>query len=369
MQLRAFCRLARTFLFLAPVACHPQGQPGVTTAEDPSTSGTPSFGDLPPPDEPTTSGPSTGAVDPGSTGPSSTGVASTGAASFCGDGIIDPGEQCDDGADNSDTGVCTHKCLTATCGDGNVWAGVEECDLGDANSADYAGCSIQCTWNPRCGDGKVDPDHENCDMAELNGSGKANEGEAPCSAACQWQARLVFLSSKTYDGALGGVSGADLKCRALAQANGLVNASKYRAWLSDGLQSPLSRFDQITLEGLPYALRNGKLVAADFTELVEDGPRTGIWITESGSPLFERLVWTNTTAFGEPFSPTNHCADWTASSMELFARVGRNAVATEQGPDWDVWRSERQWTSFLGERCNKFAHLYCFEDGQDDGVF
>lgn len=368
MQLRSLRHLARAFLFGVPLACHPQGSPGGSTADDPSTSGTPSFGDLPPPDEPTTSGPTTGAADTSTSGPSSTGPASTGPASFCGDGTIDEslGELCDDGANNSDTGACTHQCLPATCGDGKLWAGVEECDLGEANSADYGGCSLLCSWNQRCGDGTIDVDHgEICDLADLNGTGDALEGEVPCTAACRWHSRTVFISSATYTGDLGGVSGADLKCQALAQAAGLANAKKYRAWISNGVQSPLTRFTQIDLEDLPYALRNGRLVAATFTELVEDGPRTGIWITELGTPLFDKLVWTNTAASGEPFSPTNHCSEWVSNSGQVIARVGRNAIQVEQGPDWDLFRSERHWTSYVGRSCNFSFHLYCFEDGQD----
>lgn len=369
MRFSSFYRLARAFVFAAPLACHPQESPAGSTADDPSTSGTPSTGDLPP-DEPTTSDPTTGAADTSSSGPSSTGD-STGPASFCGDGIIDEslGEQCDDGINNSDAGACTRQCLPATCGDGKLWAGAEECDLGDANSADYGGCSPQCTWNQRCGDGTIDVDDgEQCDMAELNGTGEALEGEVPCSAACLWHAKLVFLSSETYTGNLGGVSGADLKCQALAQAAGLANAKKYRAWLSNGVQSPLSRFDQIDVDDLPYALRNGRLVAASFTELVEDGPRTGIWLTELGTPLFKKLVWTNTTATGEPFSPTNHCSEWVSSSQQITVRLGLNAVDVEQGPEWDLWRNQRRWTSYFTWPCSLSHHLYCFEDGQDGGA-
>lgn len=375
MKFASLYRLARAFVFATPLACHPQGQPGGSTADDPSTSGPVSFGDLPPPDEPTTSGstagPDASTSDSSSTGLASTGLASTGPSSFCGDGVLDEdlGEQCDDGQNNSDTGACTHQCLPASCGDGKIWAGVEECDLGDANSADYAGCSTQCTRNPRCGDGAIDAEYgEQCDSAELNGSGDALEGEAPCTASCLWHSRTVFLSSVTYTGNLGGVSGADLKCQALAQAAGLANAKKYRAWISNGVQSPSTRFTQIDLEDLPYALRNGRLVASTFAELVEDGPRTGIWITELGTPLFEALVWTNTAADGEPFSATNHCNEWVSNQPMAYARVGLNALEIEQGPGWDVWRSERHWTSYISRSCTLNAHLYCFEDGQDGGA-
>jgi cysteine-rich repeat protein len=50
--------------------------------------------------------------------------------SVCGNGQIEPGEQCDDG-NQDDTDSCLSTCKVARCGDGLVQAGVEACD--DAN--------------------------------------------------------------------------------------------------------------------------------------------------------------------------------------------------------------------------------------------
>lgn len=365
MDVRAFFRYAGVFLSVATGACHTQDRPAGTSADDPLSSGTPSFGDLPPPEEPTTSSSSSGGFETGTTDASSTGVASTGDSEYCGDGVVQvaQGEECDLGDDNSDVGPCTNSCKHAECGDGHVRDGLEECDQGEANSWDYGSCSPKCTWNSYCGDGQVDPKHEQCDFGDLNGTGESNEGDVPCSAACLWLAKIVFVSSETYTGALGGVSGADLKCRALAQAVGLVNAKRFRAWISDGVSSPIARFDEIGVDSLPYAMRNGKIVATNFQELIDDGPRAGISVTEKGTILQLKQVWTNTSAFGGTFSVVNHCAEWAASDMELTARIGINALPDEQGPDWESWRSERQWTSYLARTCSKSAHLYCFEDG------
>lgn len=361
MDVRAFFRLAGVFLSVATGACHTEDRPAGSTADDPSTPGTSSFADLPPPEEPTTSsGPETG-----STSSASTGVASTGSSEYCGDGVVqmDQGEECDLGADNSNVGPCTNNCKDAVCGDGFIRDSVEECDDGEGNSWNYGSCSPQCKWNSYCGDGQVDPKFEQCDLAELNGSGEANEGEVPCSAACLWLAKIVFVSSKAYTGVLGGVSGADLECRALAQVSGFVNAGKFRAWLSDGISSPIARFEDIGIDALPYALRNGRIIAANFQELIDDGPRTGISVTEQGTVLHAKQVWTNTSAFGNALSQLDHCAEWISGDMELTARIGINALPEEQGPDWDLWRSKRQWTSYLAQTCSKPAHLYCFEDG------
>ncbi len=78
----------------------------------------------------------------------------------CGNGVVDPGEGCDDGAgNNADARACTSSCTPAYCGDGKVFAGVEACD--DGNAVDDDACSNACA-KPGCGDGVVDPG-EACD--------------------------------------------------------------------------------------------------------------------------------------------------------------------------------------------------------------
>ena len=61
----------------------------------------------------------------------------------CGDGVLDPGEQCDDGPDNSDeaSDACRTNCREASCGDAVLDAG-EECD--DGNRIDDDECNLAC---------------------------------------------------------------------------------------------------------------------------------------------------------------------------------------------------------------------------------
>ncbi|MFY0536677.1 hypothetical protein [Nannocystis pusilla] len=355
MHIRAALGLA---LPLA-AACLPTHDPGAGATSS-STTGSSTSGELP---SPTTSGTTT--IDPTTTTTGSTTDPTTGVEGpACGDGHLDLGEDCDLGADNSNNGACTLQCDPATCGDGLLWIGAEDCDFGPGNVGEYGGCRPDCTWAPRCSDGQLDEGFEECDLGLLNGTGMGLEDMAPCSLTCRWQGRLVFLSSATYDGALGGLSGADLRCRNLATAAGLENPLTFRAWLSDGLDSPLSRFEQVDLQGAPYVLPNGRMIAADFTELIEQGPRTGIALTETGAYLTEQLAWTNTSPFGEPFSAADHCDGWISDSFGFAARSGFNAVELEMGPEWEAWRDERQWTSALGSLCDKTRRLYCFEDGE-----
>jgi hypothetical protein len=83
-------------------------------------------------------------------------------------------EECDNGADNDDTayGGCTTACKWGPyCGDGIV-NGPEECDNGKNNGGAYAdgGCTLACTKPHYCGDGILDTDlSEECDLGPKNG--------------------------------------------------------------------------------------------------------------------------------------------------------------------------------------------------------
>lgn len=76
----------------------------------------------------------------------------------CGNGLIDLGEQCDDG-NTSDGGGCSRVCqeeagwtcsgepsvCSTICGDG-IAAGTEECDAGGANGTTECGCQSTCSY-------------------------------------------------------------------------------------------------------------------------------------------------------------------------------------------------------------------------------
>lgn len=82
---------------------------------------------------------------------------------ICGDGVLDVGEQCEDG-NAIDTDACTNSCLDARCGDGIVWAGMEQCDDGNTLPGDF--CGPTCMVEVGCGNDIVDPGEE-CDDANL----------------------------------------------------------------------------------------------------------------------------------------------------------------------------------------------------------
>ncbi|MEZ4380769.1 MAG: DUF4215 domain-containing protein [Nannocystaceae bacterium] len=77
----------------------------------------------------------------------------------CGDGELQGGEACDDGNDDN-TDACLDTCALASCGDGFIQEGVEACD--DANMSDADECVGACQL-AACGDGFVQDGVEACD--------------------------------------------------------------------------------------------------------------------------------------------------------------------------------------------------------------
>jgi len=91
----------------------------------------------------------------------------------CGDGYVDPGEQCDDGnrvnGDGCDT-TCQRE-PEPECGDGVLDPEFEECD--DGNRVGGDGCDPACNLEPEreCGNGLLEPGEECDDGNEWPGDG------------------------------------------------------------------------------------------------------------------------------------------------------------------------------------------------------
>jgi fibro-slime domain-containing protein len=97
----------------------------------------------------------------------------------CGNGFVNPNEQCDDGVNNGAYGTCNSNCtFAAFCGDGVVSA-PETCDDGAAGNVPAASaygdsvCTTACARAPRCGDGRVDMTF-----------GEACDGGPGCTSSC-----------------------------------------------------------------------------------------------------------------------------------------------------------------------------------------
>jgi cysteine-rich repeat protein len=103
---------------------------------------------------------------------------------LCGNGVLNPGEQCDDGNRVSGDG-CDANCTLTACGNGIVTAG-EQCDDGNTDQGD--GCKNDCTSNV-CGDRAVWRGVEGCD----DGNTVSGDG---CSSTCD----VEFTAGSQIDG-------------------------------------------------------------------------------------------------------------------------------------------------------------------------
>ena len=103
-------------------------------------------------------------------------------SNLCGNGIVDPGETCDDG-NIVDGDGCAADCKSMErCGDGvlNVAAG-EVCDDGNTVSGD--GCSADCKSNETCGNGILDPA-----VGEVCDDGNTKDGKCADGTGCNTSA-------------------------------------------------------------------------------------------------------------------------------------------------------------------------------------
>jgi len=112
--------------------------------------------------------------------------------SFCGDSVLNVGETCDDGLNQTvysatqDATKCAPGCAAVPyCGDGILEGSEEFCDNGGQNSNSAYGpgaCLADCTPAPFCGDGVQDTG-ESCDRGVENGVYDSDPNVA-CSATC-----------------------------------------------------------------------------------------------------------------------------------------------------------------------------------------
>ena len=141
---------------------------------------------------------------------------------FCGNGLLDSGEVCDDGNNlNGDT--CSGDCRSdESCGNGTIDAAVGElCD--DGNTVDGDACLAICTL-PSCGDGVLDPG-EVCD----DGGNQSGDGcNAQCSSEEQCGNGIIDLAigEQCDDGNLVGGDGCGPNCLLPYCGNGTVDVGE-----------------------------------------------------------------------------------------------------------------------------------------------
>lgn len=106
---------------------------------------------------------------------------------ICGDGRLDPGEQCDDHNMVNGDGCSSTCTLEMTCGNG-VMEGTEQCDDGDTANGD--GCSSTCAIEMTCGNDVMEGTEE-CD------DGNVTSGDG-CSSSCTSESEYMYAVSWSF---------------------------------------------------------------------------------------------------------------------------------------------------------------------------
>ena len=166
----------------------------------------------------------------------------------------------------------------------------------------------------------------------------------------------VFISSATYNGAIGSVAAANTDCQNLATAASLPG--HYKAWLAvtTGTDDPVTTFTKSTV---PYEDVLGNTIASNWAGLISGTLTNGIHFSETGVSLTGNFVWTNVATNGTPSlsgsNTTTNCAAWTSP------------INTSTGDDGVAGQVSSAWTASSSLTCAASSHLYCFQqDGQYD---
>jgi cysteine-rich repeat protein len=207
---------------------------------------------------------------------------------------------------------------------------------GTTSDGSESGSSSTGLALPVCGNGVVEGD-ETCDDNPTPGDG------------CQECARdsIVFISSEVYQGfALGGLYGADQRCRSLAAKAGLERFLTFKAWLST---PTMSAADRLLHSHGRYVLVNGLVVAQDWDALTSGTLENAIVVDEK-SMTQNGLVWTGTLGSGQPALGSEFCEDWDDDSGLL--KWGGSGLSAS---------TDANWSFFDHNGCGSETHLYCFE--------
>ncbi len=167
------------------------------------------------------------------------------------------------------------------------------------------------------------------------------------SAYADQHEKTVFITSSTFKGNLGGLAGADDKCQAEADGPAsIVPSGTYLAWLSDGTDSPDTRF---TKSSHPYILPDGTKIAEDFTDLTDGSILHKINSDPTGKPLGLQLFWTGTKSNGTTSQYIVTCAGWTS------------LPAAVRGVDGSTLKTSTLWSARGTRECGVSLRLACFQ--------
>lgn len=159
--------------------------------------------------------------------------------------------------------------------------------------------------------------------------------------------KKIFTTKATYDGNLGGITGADSICQTTASQAGLNGV--YKVWLGDDTHNPLNYMPHN--EG-KYTLVDGTVIANDWQDLTDNSILASVNKDERGNLIADasNLAWTGTPIIGDT-RPDKNCNNWTS----------RDQYQGIQGRVGMISAKNNIWFHGSAYACGYKEHLYCFE--------
>jgi hypothetical protein len=171
--------------------------------------------------------------------------------------------------------------------------------------------------------------------------------------------KTVFVTMASFPSDMGGLAGADAKCQAEADdPESIVPAGTYLAWLSDGTDSPDTRFTKFSQ---PYVLPDGTKIAENYADLTDGSILHPINVDATGAPVLgAQRFWTGTMTDGKAVQQfvanvkRNSCNAWNGTTVyRAIATIGI------------TYEKTGEWTNYRQALCNSQAQperrLICFQ--------
>jgi hypothetical protein len=161
----------------------------------------------------------------------------------------------------------------------------------------------------------------------------------------------VFVTEGTYNGNLGGSTGADVICQTQADAIGsLVTGKTFKAWLSDSNTYfgflPTSR--SFTRSSLPYERVDGVTIANGYDAFASSSHLAPINVTQYGTATQIGFVKTGVSlCTANLCMGIQDCSDWTSTEGE--------------GMEGSTSSTSSLWNTNSEVSCELSAGLYCVE--------
>ena len=157
----------------------------------------------------------------------------------------------------------------------------------------------------------------------------------------------VFLTSDRFNGAIGSIAAADLKCQNQADAASL--AGTYKAWLSTKVPVYSPATDWPASRDREYQLPDGTVVATDWADLTDGSIGHTINQHADGTEdLSGWVIWTGTNPDGSVVVADSTCDDWTGTTGT--GKLGNNSD------------TNTRWTSSHDSACDsEWTKMYCFQ--------